>query len=651
MRKIKLILILLIIISIWGLPAFIIAESPVTPTKTKTLVVGSSTFVGACSTNYGFIQKLQALLPDHEFKCGFEDIKTVVNSASVSAYVQLFKNALAKAKQQGIIFNELILYAGLNYITSDSAIQTAQTNLKEAVELAKQANMKVFVMGAQPYSKQYEFLKKNNDFLANKPWGIDVFVDPFPHLDKEPPAGMDPQFGSSNDDYLHANSNGHIVYCQLFMQQVYNKDPGGCGAVKGMPPGATNANPAQGASPFSSPKLTEDELKAFLQKPNPRITIPGLNFSDINIEGMLSSDESGATYLNIPFLGEYLAAVYKYLVMAIGIIAVVMLIIAGLKWILGGEATESAKKQIKNAIIGLVIAVSSYTILYTINPELVNFRNLRVLYVRGKHQLSYIDSATYQSVTGQSILPKGEIVKKAIEIGKTNGLTDPCYIVTILTIESGARPEAIGHDENYPGKNIVGARKEFLLKGLKKSGKIFSPPVADPEKYDPKIHNKTPQKNDDKFTNQPPDYGLDWLFTHGFGLGQITFGGKSYCNGQRGRTSNGVCYTIKDLLIPEKNLEFTVNHFKENLDCSSKKGLTDLNLLMGAFYSYNAGCGGLEKILKKNNVKQLPEKRYVKKAMKYYNTCKQDPQYINNIKDVSTEELDAKTSNEDEPDT
>ena len=55
-----------------------------------------------------------------------------------------------------------------------------------------------------------------------------------------------------------------------------------------------------------------------------------------------------------------------------------MIVIGGVEYIISG-ASESmrgeAKKRIENAIWGLVMALVSYLVLYTINPSLVDFNN------------------------------------------------------------------------------------------------------------------------------------------------------------------------------------------------------------------------------------------------------------------------------------
>lgn len=91
-------------------------------------------------------------------------------------------------------------------------------------------------------------------------------------------------------------------------------------------------------------------------------------------------DKSGR-YLDTPFIPQYISAMYKYGIVVITILATVMIIVAGLLWTISGGNTEQiskAKTMIARAITGLIIAVSSYTILYAINPQLVEFQNLRI---------------------------------------------------------------------------------------------------------------------------------------------------------------------------------------------------------------------------------------------------------------------------------
>ncbi len=131
------------------------------------------------------------------------------------------------------------------------------------------------------------------------------------------------------------------------------------------------------------PHINLDEIQNATGKPVTRISIPGVSFSDVKIQ-----EDPDGTFLYIPFLGEYIAAIYKYLIMIMGIISVIIIIVAGLRWTLSGGDSGSiseAKKMIGNALIGIVLAAGSYTILYTVNPSLVDFSYLKVRYINTKN--------------------------------------------------------------------------------------------------------------------------------------------------------------------------------------------------------------------------------------------------------------------------
>lgn len=80
-------------------------------------------------------------------------------------------------------------------------------------------------------------------------------------------------------------------------------------------------------------------------------------------------------------IGELILVIYKYSLGVGGIIAVIMIFVAGLQWITSGgnaERVTSAKKRIGGAIMGAFLLYLSYFILSTLNPALVNLRLPRI---------------------------------------------------------------------------------------------------------------------------------------------------------------------------------------------------------------------------------------------------------------------------------
>ncbi|PIR03308.1 MAG: hypothetical protein COV60_00930 [Candidatus Magasanikbacteria bacterium CG11_big_fil_rev_8_21_14_0_20_43_7] len=76
-------------------------------------------------------------------------------------------------------------------------------------------------------------------------------------------------------------------------------------------------------------------------------------------------------------IGDFIQTIYRYGIVAAGILSVVMIMAAGFIWITSGGNAErigSAQKKIAGSVIGLVLITLSYTLLNTLNPALVNLR-------------------------------------------------------------------------------------------------------------------------------------------------------------------------------------------------------------------------------------------------------------------------------------
>ncbi len=103
-----------------------------------------------------------------------------------------------------------------------------------------------------------------------------------------------------------------------------------------------------------------------------------IDFEDVNngnLKGVKSED--GHTWIeNIRdfHFGDYVNFLFRIAISALVIISVVMVMVAGVEYMtvesLFGK--NQAKQRIKNALGGLILALSSYTILHTLNPKLLD---------------------------------------------------------------------------------------------------------------------------------------------------------------------------------------------------------------------------------------------------------------------------------------
>lgn len=108
----------------------------------------------------------------------------------------------------------------------------------------------------------------------------------------------------------------------------------------------------------------------------PLVAIPGVDEGEVDI-------------------AKYLIGIYNFLLSIVGIVAVVMLILGGMKYITaaGNSGTvQAAKNSIKDALFGLILALLSYVIVGTINPD--------VLYLRQPGASFLKENITTSSVQG-----------------------------------------------------------------------------------------------------------------------------------------------------------------------------------------------------------------------------------------------------------
>ena len=351
-------------------------------------------------------------------------------------------------------------------------------------------------------------------------------------------------------------------------------------------------------SSSSADSSKDDSFKFTPIEPKLQINIPTVQFSKTVVEG---------GYVRLPQLAQYIAGIFKYSVAIISIVATVMIMVGGLLYLTSGGSAERvgrAKETLSGAVIGLILALGSYMVLYVINPDLVSFDALKIKIIK-RQTIEYLEVT---SNTGETNPGKDKIVQLAHQIAQKAGISDTCMFAAIITKESGGNPGVIGHDENYQGPVYVSARRDFLMSGKKYSGATFTPPFKTEAEYraDSAKYNKLPIKNDDKFDlNAPPNYGLDWRFSHGFGLGQYTLKQPSS--------------EIPKLLTIEYTLQKSASLFKSNLSCAANLKYTGEEQLRAAYFAYAAGCGALQKVKDKQT---FYTNRASTRAMTHYNQCK-----------------------------
>lgn len=108
---------------------------------------------------------------------------------------------------------------------------------------------------------------------------------------------------------------------------------------------------------------------------------PEINVKIPGLEKFQSEKIKAGDTVSIPWIAQYIAAIYKYAVSIGAVIAVLALIIGGLRYLISGAyapAAKGAKDMMIGAVGGLAVLMSAYLILQMINPKLTQLGSLSI---------------------------------------------------------------------------------------------------------------------------------------------------------------------------------------------------------------------------------------------------------------------------------
>ena len=328
---------------------------------------------------------------------------------------------------------------------------------------------------------------------------------------------------------------------------------------------------------------------------------------------------------NINSFGDFINALIALAIGIAGIFTVGAIMWDGVTyWRASGEGNTSKMTAVKGRIwkrmLGLLLVLSIYTFLRTINPDLLNltprFNSIALNFGAS------ITPQQFQSITGQPLKSPSQYDDQAKTVATSTG-SDYCALRVIVQNETQGNAALVGQDENAPYSGVA-SRRAFVNSGQKYSGATFSPSsnlITD---------NHFCNDATTKCLGTAPDpnsatLGLDWRFSKGVGLTQITFYPDDYSQfTQQGyvpklankniapsRTfhfpDGNITISPKDAFDPEKNLEIAAKLWKMGMaQCNNDP--------QSAFYSYICGACSCQGSFAQTEVA---------KRTSQYNQCKQ----------------------------
>jgi hypothetical protein len=132
-------------------------------------------------------------------------------------------------------------------------------------------------------------------------------------------------------------------------------------------------------------EIKEKETAGFIY---PKLSIPIPGFKGFSSplqkclkEGKTLEECKKEGVYEIPWLGEYIFALYTWSMRILAILAIVMITIGGFQWLISGgnrEQIAKAKSRITSALIGLILILCSNLILSNINPRLTILKPISI---------------------------------------------------------------------------------------------------------------------------------------------------------------------------------------------------------------------------------------------------------------------------------
>ncbi len=324
----------------------------------------------------------------------------------------------------------------------------------------------------------------------------------------------------------------------------------------------------------------QDDKLPVLNAPNLQVKVPGLpEFENVTCK-------PGSC--TIPWLPQYIVGFQRYGIGIVGILAVIAFMIGGIIWLTSAGNTsrvKEAKEIMGGALLGMLLLFSSYAILNLVNPNLTELKSITVKTI-DRVDLEEIPAVVYEDITGgPPIEAFGPEMMALIKKKATEGNYDPCFLYTFVVKESSGRVNVIGHDENVSSAPAHGT--------YVKSGKKFKGgPI-----------NGGKDHNDDTPVCTKEDLCLDWRFSHGIGLTQVTiFAADGVTkNGAPAKKIGNTVYSAKELFNPDTSLNATMDYLKAS------------------------GCGtDLPTCFRKYNGKGATAEQYAKDSVGIFSKCKQN---------------------------
>ncbi len=167
----------------------------------------------------------------------------------------------------------------------------------------------------------------------------------------------------------------------------------------------------------------------------------------------------------VPYLGQYIGGLYEYVSAVASFLAGIMFVIGGLQYVTGQP--DEGKKRIQNATAGLILTLSAYTILNTVNFNLTHFKPLPVTTIENKKFKSLEFQAAKEKKEGDECEEATECTK-GLKCEEVKSATAKAKELAVAGLEKAHKAElAIADAADTVAEGVYNAAIKIIEKRIK----------------------------------------------------------------------------------------------------------------------------------------------------------------------------------------
>jgi len=231
---------------------------------------------------------------------------------------------------------------------------------------------------------------------------------------------------------------------------------------------------------FSFPAISHAQTEKKFEPTNPidnlQVKIPGIEKLSQQYSATCGTEGKNSV-CSLPYIAIYIRGIFAYSMGIMGILAAISIMIGGIIYMTSaGNATRitTAKTWIGSSIAGMVIGLSSYTLLSQVNPDLVGLKSIKIGIVQGEEDtteavnIGNIDESGWTFPQDPNIINEAGSQKMSADMAEKLLLASKCmktagYKIRVTSASRSVEKQKQLYKENCGSDNTCVDKSKCLI--------------------------------------------------------------------------------------------------------------------------------------------------------------------------------------------